>query len=142
MRIVIPSIGVNAPLVRLGLDVNGALEVPERWGDAGWYGRGPRPGAPGPAVIAGHVDSTSGPAVFFRLGSLRPGAVVRVLRRDGSAVAFRVRRVGHWPKASFPTRLVYGATRRPVLRLITCSGSFDRASGHYRDNTIVFAERA
>jgi hypothetical protein len=138
-RLRIPSIGVDAQVVRLGLDASGALEVPRGWGDAGWYVHSPRPGQPGPAILAGHVDSTSGPAVFYRLGALRPGAPIRVTRTDGIAVSFRVHRVERWPKAGFPTRLVYGATRRPTLRLITCGGAFDSRTGHYVDNTIVFA---
>ena len=142
LRIRIPAIGVDARVVRVGLDGGGALEVPSGWGDAGWYVHGPRPGEPGPAVIVGHVDSASGPAVFYRLGALHPGAAIHVMRRDGSAASFRVRRVERWPKDGFPTRRVYGATRGPALRLITCGGSFDRSTGHYLDNTIVFAAPA
>ena len=138
-RVRIPSIGVDARLVRLGLDNDGALEVPPRWEDAGWFTGAARPGERGAAVIAGHVDSTSGPAVFYRLGALRPGATVTIARRGASPVRFRVRRVERWPKRLFPTRRVYGPTRRPTLRLVTCGGAFDRASGHYVDNTIVFA---
>jgi hypothetical protein len=141
-RIRIPAIGVDARVIRVGLDRAGALEVPSGWDDAGWYVHGPRPGEPGPAVIVGHVDSTSGPAVFYRLGALQRGAAIRVVHRDGSAVRFRVRRVERWPKGGFPTRRVYGATRRPALRLITCGGAFDRSTGHYLDNTIVFAAPA
>jgi sortase (surface protein transpeptidase) len=141
VRVHIPSIGIDARLVRLGLDTGGALEVPRRWEDAGWFTGAARPGERGAAVIAGHVDSTSGPAVFYRLGALRAGAAITIGRRDGSPVRFRVRRVERWPKRRFPTRRVYGPTRRPTLRLITCGGAFDRASGHYVDNTIVFATR-
>jgi hypothetical protein len=141
-RIRIPAIGVDARVIGLGLDREGALDVPSRWDDAGWYVHGPRPGESGPAVIAGHVDSTSGPAVFYRLGALRAGAAVQIARKDGTAIRFRVRRVERWPKAHFPTRRVYGPTRRPALRIITCGGGFDRSTGHYLDNTIVYAERA
>lgn len=141
-RIRIPAIGVAAPVVHVGLDHEGALEVPASWGVAGWYARGARPGEPGPAVIVGHVDSSSGPAVFYRLGALQRGAAIRIRRADGSVARFRVHRVERWPKESFPTQLVYGATRRPTLRLITCGGAFDRATGHYIDNTIVFAVSA
>jgi sortase (surface protein transpeptidase) len=141
VRLQVPAIGIDAPLIRLGLDGRGALEVPDRPEQAGWFGRGARPGERGAAVIAGHVDSAVGPAVFYRLGALRPGDAIRVRRQDGSAVAFRVRRVERWPKARFPTARVYGATRRPSLRLVTCGGAFDEASGHYADNTIVFAVR-
>jgi sortase (surface protein transpeptidase) len=141
VRIEIPAIGVRAPLVPLGLDAGGALEVPARFGDAGWWAGGPRPGERGPAVIAGHVDSRTGPAVFFRLSQLRAGDPISVVRRDGSRVRFVVRRSERYPKARFPTAHVYGATRRATLRVITCSGAFDRASGHYLDNTVVFADR-
>ena len=139
-RIEIPAIGVRAPVIRLGLNRDGSLEVPLRFGDTGWWSGGSRPGEAGPAVIAGHVDSRTGPAVFFRLGTLRRGDRVRVLRRDGTAAIFAVQRLEHHPKDHFPTAEVYGRTRGPSLRLITCGGAFDRSSGHYVDNTIVFAD--
>jgi sortase (surface protein transpeptidase) len=139
-RIEIPAIGVRAPVIRLGLNRDGSLEVPRRWGDTGWWSGGSRPGEPGPAVIAGHVDSKSGPAVFYRLGELRRGDRIRVLRRDGTAADFAVRRLERHPKDAFPTAEVYGRTSGPALRLITCGGAFDRSSGHYTDNTIVFAD--
>jgi hypothetical protein len=138
-RLQIPAIGVDTPLVRLGLDPAGALEVPRRFDVAGWWTGGVRPGERGPAVIAGHVDSYTGPAVFFRLGRLRRGDRVMVERRDGSRLRFTVRSVAHYAKQRFPARRVYGPTRRPELRLITCSGQFDYATGHYLDNTVVFA---
>jgi hypothetical protein len=141
VRIIVPAIGVRARIVQLGLNRDGTLEVPRRPADTGWWRGGARPGARGPAVIAGHVDSKTGPAVFYRLGTLRRGDRVTVVRRDGTSVRFVVRRLLHAPKDRFPTRLVYGPTKAPTLRLITCSGAFDRASGHYVDNTIVFATR-
>ena len=137
----IAAIGVSASVVPLGLNPDRSLEVPERWEQAGWYVGGPEPGERGPAVIAGHVDSTSGPAVFYRLGRLEPGAAVLVGRADRSVVRFRVERVERWPKDRFPTHRVYGRTRDAALRLITCGGAFDRGSGHYLDNTIVYASR-
>jgi len=139
VRIEIAAVGVSAPVIRLGLNRDGSLEVPEDFGDTGWWTGGPRPGERGPAVIAGHVDSSTGPAVFFHLGALRAGDPIVIVRRDGSRVRFRVQRVAHYRKAAFPTARVYGATRGPALRLITCSGTFDRASGHYLDNTVVYA---
>jgi len=142
VRIEIPSIGVDAPIVSLGLNADRTLEVPSDFGDAGWWSGGSRPGERGPAVIAGHVDSYTGPAVFFRLGELRPGATIVVRRRDGSRARFSVLGSERYSKASFPTRRVYGATRAATLRLITCSGTFDRASGHYLDNTVVYAVSA
>jgi hypothetical protein len=139
-RIEIRAIGVRARLVPLGLNTDGTLQVPARFGDAGWWAGGPRPGERGPAVVAGHVDSRTGPAVFTRLSELRAGDSIAVVRRDGSRVRFVVRRSRRYPKARFPTARVYGPTRGPTLRLITCSGVFDRASGHYLDNTVVYAD--
>jgi hypothetical protein len=137
--VVIPAIGVSSPLVRLGLQPDRRMEVPGDYSVAGWYTGGPRPGDRGPAVIAGHVDSTRGPAVFHRLGELRKGDLI-VVRYPGRAEArFRVERTERHPKRAFPIARVYGDTAGPALRLVTCGGSFDRASGHYRDNVIVFA---
>jgi hypothetical protein len=142
IRIEIAAIGVRAPVIRLGLNRDGTLEVPTDFGDTGWWTGGPRPGERGPAVIAGHLDSRTGPAVFFRLGRLRAGDAIVVVRRDGSRVRFLVQRAARYRKAAFPTAQVYGPTRQPTLRLITCSGAFDSASGHYVDNTVVYAARA
>ncbi len=141
VRIVIPAIGVDAPVIPLGLDRAGALEVPRRFSDTGWWTGGSRPGERGPAVIAGHVDSHTGPAAFFRLRDLRHGAAITVERADGSRVRFHVQRSARYPKTRFPTAEVYGRTAAPTLRLVTCSGTFDRVTGHYLDNTVVYAGR-
>ncbi|MEP7054900.1 MAG: class F sortase [Actinomycetota bacterium] len=139
----IPSIGVKARLLSLGLTAKGALEVPppgRHYNDAGWYRYSVTPGSIGPAVIVGHVDSASkGPSVFFRLGGLNVHDIVSVARADGSVAVFAIDDVRRYHKAQFPTRLVYGNTSKAALRLITCGGKFDRASGHYIDNVVVFA---
>jgi hypothetical protein len=137
--VVIPKIGVAAPLIRLGLQPNRRMQVPKDYSEAGWYTGGPRPGELGPAVIAGHVDSKRGPAVFYRLRELRQGDSVVVRYSGGLQVRFRVERTERHPKGTFPTGRVYGDTAGAKLRLITCGGEFDRASGHYRDNVIAFA---
>jgi sortase (surface protein transpeptidase) len=139
VRLEIPSIRVDVPLIGLGLDAHRALEVPERFDVAGWWTGGSRPGERGPAVIAGHVDSKTGPAVFYELGRLQRGDAVLVRRRDGSSVRFIVQGRERYPKDHFPTARVYGPTHRPTLRLITCSGQFDHSTGHYLDNTVVYA---
>jgi Sortase domain len=141
VQVSIPSIGVRAPLVPLGLNPDRTLEVPKNFDDAGWWTGGPRPGERGPAVIAGHVDSYTGPAVFYRLRELRPGDAVVVLRRDGTRARFTVQRSEQYPKDRFPTARVYGQTPGPALRLITCGGEFDDSTGHYLDNTVVYAAR-
>ncbi|MDQ4029174.1 MAG: class F sortase, partial [Actinomycetota bacterium] len=141
-RIRIPVIGVNSRLEELGQNANGTVEVPEDWDVAGWFEGGARPGQRGPAVILGHVDSRSGPAVFYRLRELTPGDKILIDQRDGRTAAFIVDRTERRPKTRFPTTDVYFPTLRPVLRLVTCGGSFDESSGHYRDNVIVFASLA
>jgi Sortase domain len=143
VRLEIPRIGVSTSLQRLGRDQHGAVAVPtgpHQWDQAGWYAGGTRPGDPGSAVILGHVDSKRGPAVFFRLrGELRRGDLVEVVRADGSRVRFAVDRVEQYPKRRFPTDDVYYPTLRPMLRLVTCGGAFDRRLHHYLDNVIAFA---
>lgn len=138
-RVVIPAIGVRAPMIELGLNPDKSLEVPAKSAETGWWSGGAFPGEHGTAVIAGHVDSTSGPAVFARLGELEPGDEVKVSARNGQVKHFIVERAKKAPKGDFPTREVYEATARPSLRLITCTGQFSEQSGHYKDNLIVFA---
>ncbi|MCA2220213.1 class F sortase [Nonomuraea aurantiaca] len=140
----IPSIGVSAPLMELGLDAAGAIQNPpfDPPNLAGWYRYGAVPGGRGAAVITGHLDTKSGPAVFARLKSVRRGEQVQVLRADRSVAVFVVDRVEHTPKKSFPTKKVYGKIDYPGLRLVTCGGTFDRQAHSYRDNTIVFAHLA
>jgi hypothetical protein len=136
----IPAIGVDTRgIVDLGLDRTGRLEAPRDFATTGWYAGGPTPGEFGPAVIGGHVDSKSGPAVFFRLGALRKGDTVEVTRADKSVARFVIDRVDRYSKADFPTATVYGnTTDRAELRLITCGGSFDQSTGHYVDNIVAF----
>ena len=139
VRIDIPKIHVTSSLDRLGRAADGTVEVPSDWQVAGWYAPGPRPGDPGSAVILGHVDSKSGPAVFYRLRELDRGDEIRVARADGSTVRFIVERTQQYPKDRFPTDEVYYPTLTPALRLVTCGGAFDPTAGHYRSNIIVFA---
>lgn len=140
-RLVVPAIGVDAEVIRLGTNPDGTMEVPADFAQTGWFEAGPRPGRVGPAVIAGHVDSRAGPAVFFRLAELRPGDEIEVHDAHGEVVAFVVREVERVPKDAFPTERVYAGTAGPELRLVTCGGRFDRGSGHYDDNIIVYAHR-
>jgi len=142
IRVTIPKIRVTSSLERLGKEPDGTIEAPTEWGVAGWYALGPRPGEPASAVILGHVDSKSGPAVFFRLRELRRGDQVRVTRADGSSVRFVVTRTEEYLKAQFPTEPVYFPTLNPEMRLVTCTGEFDYATKHYRSNFIVFASLA
>ena len=141
VRVEIPAIGVSSSLVRLGLNPDGTMQVPGDFQVAGWFTGAPQPGQLGPAVIAGHVDSRTGPAVFYRLRDLRPGDEVRVVRADHRVVRFRVDSLASYPKQALPDDAVYGATTTPALRLITCAGTFDRSRHSYRDNLVVSATR-
>ncbi len=141
VRLRIPSLGVDAPVGPVGKASDGSVEVPSRWEDVGWYDGGVRPGEVGPAVLLGHVDSQSGPAVFVRLPQARLGTVVEVVGTGGEVTRFRVDRVQQYPKTRFPTDAVYLPALSPQLRLVTCGGSFDRSTGHYRDNIVVYASR-
>jgi hypothetical protein len=135
----LPTLGVDSTLVDLDVGADGVLQPPADPYVAGWYRRGAAPGEQGPAVIAGHVDSQQGPAVFSRLDRLAPGDPVEVARSDGKAFDYRVVSVESHAKAAFPTALVYGPAPGPVLRLVTCGGVFDPRSRHYRDNVVVTA---
>ncbi len=141
LQICIPGIHVDATVMRLGLNRDRTVEVPplSRVGDAGWYKYSAAPGAVGPTVILGHVDSAQyGDGVFFDLGRLRAGDPVRVVRADGAIAQFRIDRVSEVSKTRFPTQAVYGATSGPALRLVTCGGKFDSSTGSYEDNIIAY----
>jgi sortase (surface protein transpeptidase) len=146
VRIDVPVIDVHSTLQYLGLTPEGTLMVPApgpHYNEAGWYKYSPTPGSVGPAVIAGHIDSAAqGPSVFFNLGDLEPGDKIFISRVDGLVAVFKVDGVRRYPKVDFPTRLVYGKTHHAALRLITCGGPFDYATGHYTDNIVVFASLA
>jgi sortase (surface protein transpeptidase) len=139
VSLTIPLIGVQTQLITLGLAAGGGLQVPSTTAVAGWYTGSPRPGAVGSAIIVGHIDSVSGPGVFFRLPELRRGDDVYVKRADGSAAEFRVTSVQTYLKDHFPTATVYGPTPDAELRLITCGGAFDSVTGHYLSNIVVYA---
>ncbi|MFD2080891.1 class F sortase [Actinopolymorpha cephalotaxi] len=141
MSLTIPRIGVNTRLMQLGLNKDKTIQVPtpDRANFAGWYKFGPSPGEIGNTVIVGHVDSVKiGRAVFFRLGELRPGDLLTIVRKDGLTVPYKVDGVKAYPKSKFPTDLVYGDSDRSTLRLVTCGGPWSKATS-YQDNIIVFA---
>ncbi|HEX5728799.1 class F sortase [Microbacterium sp.] len=139
MGISIPAIGVESALESLGIDGGGRLDAPVDYDTAGWYADGVVPGAVGPAIIAGHVDSPTAPAVFARIAELARGDEVFVTMSDGSVLGFAVTGISQSPKSEFPTSDVYSNVPVPELRLITCAGDFDSSAGHYTDNLVVFA---
>jgi hypothetical protein len=138
----IPAIGVNSKLLHLGITADGMIQVPSldtEASEAAWYKYSATPGQIGASVIEGHVDSYLGPAVFFRLGALRPGDNVDVKLADGITAVFRVTGVREYAKSNFPAKTIYSAAGYAALRLITCGGAFDYATGHYLSSTVVFA---
>lgn len=136
----IPAIGVDAAIVDVGTGDDGGMEIPADVTTAGWYRWGPRPGEPGSAVIAGHVDSrTQGRGAFFDLRRLGPGDRVEVVYDDGSSAAFEVTGRDVVAKAVIPVAELFTRDGPSRLTLVTCGGDFDRASGHYRDNVVVVA---
>jgi Sortase domain len=140
VRVQVPSIGVDSTLMNLGLLADGSLQVPPAATPAGWYTGAPTPGELGPAIIVGHIDWAGVDGVFFRLHSLLPGAEIDVTRADGSTAVFRVLSVHEYAKDAFPTKLVYGNTAYPALRLITCGGAFNTKAHSYEDDIVAYAE--
>jgi hypothetical protein len=138
----IPAIGVDSRLLRLGVNSDGTIQVPSLTTSAdlaAWLSYSATPGEIGVSIIEGHVDSLQGPAVFFSLGALRPGDAVDVTLADGVTAVFRVTGVREYLKSDFPAKAIYGAADYAALRLITCGGAFDYATGHYLSSTVVFA---
>ncbi|GAA3135645.1 class F sortase [Streptosporangium carneum] len=141
VRLVIKRLNINAPITSVGLDKQGAIEVPSA-GDpnlVGWYRSGPTAGEAGPAIMLGHKDTRSGSAVFSRLGEIRNGDTIEVHRKDGIIAVFTVGGLEQAEKTVFPTQRVYGESPNPQLHLITCGGTYDRTTGHYTDNVIAYA---
>jgi hypothetical protein len=142
VSVAIPAIGVRSPLLRLGLNPDGTIQVPDvatSADEAAWYKYSVTPGQIGAAVIEGHVDSQVGPAVFFRLGALHPGDRIDVTLADAMTAVFRVTGVREYTKDNFPTKMIYGTTNYASLRVVTCGGTFDYATGHYLSSVVVFA---
>jgi len=138
----IPAIGVRSKLLHLGRNPDGTIQVPSlatSAGKAAWYKYSATPGQKGTSVIEGHVDSYRGPAVFYRLGALKPGNEVDVTLADGVTAVFRVTGVREYAKDKYPAQAIYGPTGYAALRLITCGGDFDPATGHYLSSVVVFA---
>jgi hypothetical protein len=145
VSVAIPAVGVNSKLLRLGVTADGAIQVPSldtEANEAAWYKGSATPGTIGASVIEGHLDSYQGPAVFFRLGALRPGDRVDVTLADGITAVFRVTGVREYLKSNFPAKAIYGTTNYAALRLITCGGAFDYTTGHYLSSIVVFASLA
>nr|WP_063794160.1 class F sortase [Streptomyces graminilatus] len=139
-EVAVPSVGITAPLMELGLNPDRTVEVPpaDKGMTAGWYTGGAVPGEVGAAVVIGHNDTRFGKAVFHDLRKIEKGADITVTDAAGKARHFTVTATESVAKTAFPTEKVYGPTKERALRLITCDGDFDE-QGHPVDNLIVYA---
>ena len=140
IALAVPALGLDTRLVGSRTGPDGALQVPADPSRAAWYVDGPAPGDLGPAVLVGHLDSRQGPGVFAGLKGLHEGDELDVRRADGTTVAFAVREVATYAKRDFPTARIYAGSGAATLRIITCGGDFDAATGRYRSNTVVYAD--
>ncbi|MBT2544476.1 class F sortase [Streptomyces sp. ISL-44] len=142
-RVDVPSIGIQAPVISRGLDADGAIKAPpyDSPGTVGWWSNGVQPGAAGAALMVGHVDTKSKPAVFYGLSSAQPGDKVRVVRADGSVAEFTIEDVRVYERAAFDPHKAYGqrVKGRAELRLVTCGGSYDKTAKEYTANVVVSA---
>lgn len=136
----IARVGINTTTTPVGRLADGTMETPPALsGTAGWYKFSPTPGEIGPSVIVGHVDNKKGPSIFWRLRDIIAGDIVEITRADGQVVKFKVESLKQFDQANFPTEEVYGNINTAGLRLITCGGTFNRATKRYTQNTVVFA---
>lgn len=142
-HITLPTVKIDADFEEpLGVQTNGEIDAPQSYDKVAYYKFGPTPGEVGPAVVLGHVDSKAGPAVFYSLGQLKPGDPIEIRRADGSIATFTVEKFERYPQNAFPTQAVYGDIPYAGLRLITCSGVYDRGVLRYSHNLVVFAKLA
>jgi hypothetical protein len=139
VRLSIPAIGSSSRMIPLGRNADGTIQTPDNTVETGWFSPGPGPGELGSALVIGHVDSYQGAGVFFHLRALRRGDVVNITLANSRKLHFLVTGSKDVSKSSFPTKLVFARTAVPTLRLVTCGGQFDRTTGHYLNNYIVFA---
>ena len=139
IRLKIPKIGVNTSFVEITKKADGTIETPSSPYKVGWYNKAPTPGELGPAIVVGHVDRPGGTAVFWRLRELVPGDTFEIDRKDGSTLKFKVDKVKKFPQSDFPTEEVYGNLDYAGVRLITCTGTFNRTIHRYSDNLVVYA---
>jgi sortase (surface protein transpeptidase) len=136
----IPKLNLTASFEEpLGLYEDKTVEVPESYEKVGWYQYGATPGERGSAVVLGHVDSVKGPAVFYSLPRLEVGDRIEVVREDSLKAVFVVEDMKRYAQDTFPSELVYGKTEKPTLRLVTCTGTFDKGAQRYSHNYVVFA---
>ncbi len=139
--LIIPTLGIDQPLIQLGIMADGALEAPRNRTDIGWWSDGPAPDETGAVVVAAHVSFNGDPAVFAALSTMEPGELIYLPLVDGTLAVYQVVSVEQFPKAEFPDARVYTREGPTRLRLITCGGDVNPATRHFVDNVVVFADR-
>ena len=143
VELAIPVVSIRSRLVGLRLNNDGTVQVPQDYGAAGWYADGPAPGDAGsPAILIGHVDSASGPGIFFRLPQVKVGDAILIRSADGRVLRFVVYAARNYAKTMFPAKQIYAGGASPEIRVITCTGTFDQATKHYESNLVVSARLA
>lgn len=140
VKIAVPALGIDSSLVNVGKNPDDTLEVPKDAQDPAWYRLSPTPGELGPSIIVGHVDSETGPGIFWKLNQLQKDQIIEVTRSDNQVARFKVTEVKQFEQNNFPTQEVYGNINHSGLRLITCGGVFNRTTQSYSHNTVVYAE--
>ena len=142
VRLLIPAIGVDAPVSVKGVQPDAVMDVPDGPEDVAWYNFTARPGTGGNAVLSGHLDYRNyGAAVFWRLKELGEGDIVEVRLADGSVLRYQVSLKLSYDARMAPVSEIVGPTSREVVTLITCGGTFDSGSRNYSDRLVVRAER-
>lgn len=139
MRLTIPALGIDAPIVSVGLDRDGNMAAPATADVAGWYNLGPRPGEPSNAIIAGHVDWMGAAGVFAQLHTLQPGDIIEVRSQAGANFQYVVESLQTYQNDTAPVAEIFGGTAEPILTLITCTGPFDARRAEYRDRLVIRA---
>jgi sortase (surface protein transpeptidase) len=137
-RLRIPRIGVDAPVVEMGVGADGAMESPAGPDPVAWYGFSAKPGSAGNAVFSGHVDFHDyGPAVFWNVRKLQPSDIIEVALEDGRVLSYVVTATQQYPVATIPMAEILAPTPGATVTLITCAGTF--REGNYSDLLVVRA---
>jgi sortase (surface protein transpeptidase) len=138
--ITIPSLQISAPFEDLGLNSDHTIEVPKNNMGVGWFIYGAKPGQLGSFVVVGHFDSLKGPAIFTKLKKIKSGDKILITRDDGTVITYQADTISQFSQNNFPTKAIYGSVPYAGIRLITCSGVWDKQAGHYSQNLVVFGK--
>lgn len=141
VRLVLPSLGGDAPVAALDLTDDGTMPAPDRADLVAWYTFSAPAGGDGNVVLAGHRDWQGRRGVFFALRQLQPGDDLWLQDAVGSWHHYTVVWSAGYPDDAAPVAALVGPTERPAVTLITCGGVFDHALGRYLERQVVRAER-